>query len=115
MARSSPTSWGAPSSRASSGPATQTRQFSMRTDSRLTGYQARAIMLAAICSAAIAVACGKDEHSLPGRADTTAATSPRVSLPSGELAYVTNEDSQELTVIATANDSVVASIPVGTR
>lgn len=31
------------------------------------------------------------------------------------LAYVTNEDSQELTVIDTRNDSAVASIPVGTR
>jgi len=33
----------------------------------------------------------------------------------GLLAYATNEDSQELTVIDTRTDSVVASIPVGTR
>ncbi|MBA3497886.1 MAG: beta-propeller fold lactonase family protein, partial [Gemmatimonadales bacterium] len=31
------------------------------------------------------------------------------------LAYVTNEDSQELTVIDTRTDSAVATIPVGTR
>jgi len=33
----------------------------------------------------------------------------------GELAYVTNEGSGEVTVINTATDSVVATIPVGTR
>jgi len=32
-----------------------------------------------------------------------------------EWAYVTNEDSQDLTVIETATDKVVATIPVGTR
>ncbi|MBK7717259.1 MAG: beta-propeller fold lactonase family protein [Gemmatimonadetes bacterium] len=34
---------------------------------------------------------------------------------SGELVYVTNEDSRDLTVIDAATDSVVATIPVGTR
>ena len=33
----------------------------------------------------------------------------------GELVYVTNEDSRDLTVIDAATDSVVATIPVGTR
>ena len=58
--------------------------------------------------------CGPETPSLGGRADTatSAAASP---LPSGELVYVTNEDSQELTVIDTRTDSVVATIPVGTR
>ena len=35
--------------------------------------------------------------------------------PARELAYVTNEGSGEVTVIDTATDSVVATIPVGTR
>ena len=62
----------------------------------------------------LAAACGKEQPSLGGRADTVP-TAPAAALPAGELAYVTNEDSQDLTVIATANDSVVATIPVGTR
>ena len=57
-------------------------------------------------------ACGKEQPSLGGRADT-AAGAP--AMPSGELVYVTNEDSQELSVIDTRTDSVVATIPVGTR
>ena len=61
----------------------------------------------------LAAACGKDQPNLGGRGDTTA---PATTQPSpGELAYVTNEDSQELSVIDTRTDSVVASIPVGTR
>jgi PQQ-dependent catabolism-associated beta-propeller protein len=67
-----------------------------------------------ILGAALAAACGKEQPSLGGRADT-APGAPAAALPAGELAYVTNEDSQDLTVIATANDSVVATIPVGTR
>jgi PQQ-dependent catabolism-associated beta-propeller protein len=62
----------------------------------------------------LATACGKEQPSLGGRADT-AEGPPAAALPSGELAYVTNEDSQELTVIDTRTDSVVATIPVGTR
>lgn len=58
--------------------------------------------------------CGKDQPSLGGRADTASGT-PTTSLPAGELAYVTNEDSQDLSVIDTRTDSVVATIPVGTR
>jgi YVTN family beta-propeller protein len=64
----------------------------------------------------LTAACGKDHPDLGGRADTTApATAAQTSAPLGELAYVTNEDSQELSVIDTRTDSVVASIPVGTR
>ena len=48
------------------------------------------------------------------RADT--ASAPTATASSGALlAYVTNEDSQELTVIDTRTDSAVASIAVGTR
>ncbi|MEA2713652.1 MAG: hypothetical protein QOK27_1613 [Gemmatimonadales bacterium] len=62
----------------------------------------------------LAAACGKEQPALGGRADTTAA--PPASTGSvGELAYVTNEDSQNLSVIDTRTDSVVATIAVGTR
>ena len=37
------------------------------------------------------------------------------SQPSGELVYVTNEDSRDLTVIDATTDSVIATIFVGTR
>jgi YVTN family beta-propeller protein len=61
----------------------------------------------------LAAACGGDRPGT-GRADTAAADSAP-SVARGELAYVTNEDSQELSVIDTRLDSVVATIPVGTR
>lgn len=62
----------------------------------------------------VLAACGKERPALDGRADTTAA--PPASTGSvGELAYVTNEDSQNLSVIDTRTDSVVATIAVGTR
>jgi YVTN family beta-propeller protein len=44
-----------------------------------------------------------------------AANAPAASSGSGLLAYVTNEDSQDLTIIDTRTDSAVATIPVGTR
>src|SRR3954464_6279321 len=108
---------------------TETRQNSMRNDpngsnvipSPRSGQalsaakNLRSLRMTSLATLLVAAACGKDHPDLGGRGDTAAPRSPRVSLPSGELAYVTNEDSQELTVIATANDSVVASIPVGTR
>ena len=68
-----------------------------------------------------AMACRRDRPDLGGNRDTittapkNAAAETSAALPPGELAYVTNEDSHDLTVIATANDSVVATIPVGTR
>jgi PQQ-dependent catabolism-associated beta-propeller protein len=71
----------------------------------------------ALAAAAVLSSCRSDTPDLGGRADTVGAAPPAAvtELPPGELAYVTNEDSQDLTVIATANDSVVATIPVGTR
>lgn len=61
------------------------------------------------------VACGKERPSLGGRADTAAPSPGQRAAPSGELAYVTNEDSQNLSVIDTRTDSLIATIPVGTR
>ena len=40
---------------------------------------------------------------------------PASAAPAAGLAYVTNEVSQDLTVIATASDSVVATVPLGAR
>src|SRR5688572_9543933 len=65
--------------------------------------------------ALLTVACSTERPSLGGRAYTAGGSTATAPLPSGELAYVTNEDSQELTVIDTRTDSVVATIPVGTR
>jgi YVTN family beta-propeller protein len=62
-----------------------------------------------------AAACGKDQPDLGGRADTLEGSTGGGSAAPAELAYVTNEDSQDLTVIDTRADSVVATIPVGTR
>src|SRR5918998_3297624 len=53
----------------------------------------RMTMLGALLTAA---ACGRDQPDLGGRSDTTAA-SPAAA-PLGQLAYVTNEDSQDLSV-----------------
>jgi PQQ-dependent catabolism-associated beta-propeller protein len=57
---------------------------------------------------------GRDTAARP---DTTGAGQPPAAAPAaGELlAYVTNEGSEELTVIDTRTDSAVATIPVGTR
>jgi YVTN family beta-propeller protein len=60
-------------------------------------------------------ACGKEQPSLGGRGDTDVPAVAQSGKVSGELAYVTNEDSQNLTVIDTRSDSVVATIAVGTR
>lgn len=71
--------------------------------------------------AIVVAACGGKDRSgqhtesvVQTSASDTASGAP-APLPKGPLAYVTNEDSQDLTVINTANDSVVATIPVGTR
>jgi PQQ-dependent catabolism-associated beta-propeller protein len=74
----------------------------------------RSLRMTPLIATGLAVGCGKEQPSLGGRSDTTA-DAPASALPSGELAYVTNEDSQELSVIDTRTDSVVATIPVGTR
>lgn len=87
---------------------------SLRSFAELALSGANQLRMATAGVLIVAVACGKERPSPAGRADTaTASNAP--ALPPGEIAYVTNEDSQDLTVIATANDSVVATIPVGTR
>src|SRR5688572_29596512 len=106
MGRSLPASQAGIRSRDSITLATATRQSSMISDTS----EACVILTVLVLGAA----CGKEQPSLGGRSDTTAEP-PASALPSGELAYVTNEDSQELSVIDTRTDSVVATIPVGTR
>ena len=60
----------------------------------------------------VAAACGKPDQG----ARTQSAGVDTVRAPSArELAYVTNEDSQDLTVIDTHGETVIATIPVGTR
>jgi YVTN family beta-propeller protein len=62
----------------------------------------------------LALGC-KEQPALGGRGDTAGSTAAQ-SAPSGdELAYVTNEDSQDLSVIDTRTDSLIATFPVGTR
>jgi PQQ-dependent catabolism-associated beta-propeller protein len=68
-----------------------------------------------ILGPAILLASCKEQPSLGGRRDTTVGRPAPEALPSGELAYVTNEDSQDLSVIDTRTDSLIATIPVGTR
>jgi PQQ-dependent catabolism-associated beta-propeller protein len=63
----------------------------------------------------VLVASCKERPALGGRGDTTEASAGAKPAEGGELAYVTNEDSQNLTVIDTRTNSVVATIPVGTR
>ena len=75
--------------------------------------RARQAAIATIASVAVLPACAPDtdrRNPVIG-----AAREATTALPPGELAYVTNEDSHDLTVIATANDSVVATIPVPTN
>ena len=62
----------------------------------------------------LAVGC-KEQPALGGRGDTASSTAAQPAPSGDELAYVTNEDSQELSVIDTRSDSVVATFPVGTR
>jgi YVTN family beta-propeller protein len=65
---------------------------------------------------AFVAACRQDQPDLGGRSDTVESPAPSVSgTGTAELAYVTNEDSQDMSVIDTRVDSVVATIPVGTR
>src|SRR5690242_14526242 len=59
----------------------------------------------------LALACGRERAPAAAAAD-----SARSSARTGDAAvYVSNEDSRDLTVIDAATDSVVATIPVGTR
>jgi YVTN family beta-propeller protein len=63
----------------------------------------------------LGAACGRS--GAPPRSADSAAAAGQTAAPAGKplLAYVTNEDSQDLTVIDTRTDTVVATIPVGTR
>ncbi len=70
-------------------------------------------MKAYLAAAVIAlVACAPKEKPAPAETPSTAGAAPSTG---GELVYVTNEDSRNLTVIDAATDSVVATIEVGTR
>src|SRR5688572_30680493 len=97
-------------SRASIRPGTGTRQFSMRTDHspliRRTSLPATLLLIGL-------AGCGGEAARSDGTADDT--TSAATDTPGTELAYVTNEGSGELTILDTSNDSVVGTIPVGTR
>ena len=73
------------------------------------------LRMTALGTVVLAAACGQDRPDLGGRADTMESRAAREAARAAELAYVTNEDSQDLSVIDTRSDSVVATIPVGTR
>ena len=82
---------------------------------RTAGASAR--RLVGVAAALLLAACGgRDARSSAdsGAAapETAHAVAPRGA---GELAYVTSEEGRTLTVIQTSNDSVVATIEVGTR
>ena len=67
---------------------------------------------------ALLTACSGGERSPrsdAGGADSTAAAPAAAPQSGGLVAYVTNEGSEELTIIDTRTDSAVATIPVGTR
>jgi len=61
-----------------------------------------------ILGVVVLIACG-------ARADTPPARDQAAASEAGELVYVSNEDSRNLTVIDARNDSVIATIEVGTR
>jgi YVTN family beta-propeller protein len=73
----------------------------------------------AVSAAFVLLAACRQGEPLPRGGDAVradSATTPAAAPSSGVLlAYVTNEDSQELTVIDTRTDSAIASIAVGTR
>src|SRR5262245_48826758 len=78
-----------------------------------------ATLLAAILSL---TACTRPEAAnTPAASATTdsAAPAPRSTAAgaetSGEVVYVSNEDSNDLTVISAADNRVIETIPVGTR
>src|SRR5882724_8003606 len=81
------------------------------------------ITLLALCLAAACSSAGPDhkaDTSAQGSKDSTPQTTatPKGATTGGsggELAYVTNEDSRELSVVDATTDRVVATIEVGTR
>jgi PQQ-dependent catabolism-associated beta-propeller protein len=83
---------------------------------RISGAAARRVV--GIFAALLVAACtgGKDARSAGDSAAAAPETAHAVAPHGvGELAYVTNEEGRTLTVIQTSNDSVVATIEVGTR
>jgi PQQ-dependent catabolism-associated beta-propeller protein len=78
----------------------------MPTDTLLRTVSLTALVLAAACQ-------GREPAARAG-GDSSASATQAPAGP-GLLAYVTNEDSQDLSVIDTRTDSVIATIPVGTR
>ncbi len=73
--------------------------------------------LSLVALLALSAACQRGEVAARGAA-ADSASAPAASAPAtapGLLAYVTNEGSEELSVIDTRTDTVVASIAVGTR
>jgi PQQ-dependent catabolism-associated beta-propeller protein len=87
------------------------RRISLRTTERFFA----SLRMTAVASLFLMAGSCKEQPSLGGRGDTVVPATGEAAAPAGELAYVTNEDSQELSVIDTRRDSVVATIPVGTR
>lgn len=76
--------------------------------------------LAVTATLLLITGCQKREAPATGdetmaRADSSAPSPGAGASVGALLAYVTNEDSQELTIIDTRTDSAVATIPVGTR
>jgi len=70
----------------------------------------------ALAALVLLAACQRGEKPAQPGGDTTSAAAPSAGPGRPRLlAYVTNEGSQELTVIDTRTDSAVASFPVGTR
>jgi 40-residue YVTN family beta-propeller repeat len=61
----------------------------------------------------LAFACGRERA--PARAATDSPPASAIARNGAAAIYVSNEDSRDLTVIDAATDSVVATIPVGTR
>ncbi|HEY7461798.1 MAG TPA: beta-propeller fold lactonase family protein [Gemmatimonadota bacterium] len=87
-----------------------------RTTLRLLTHPLSLLALAA----AFGAACGRKagEEAPPAPADTSMATISEAPAPTAgrrPLIYVTNEDSDDVTVIDAATDSVIATIPVGKR
>ena len=77
------------------------------------------LRLVPIAALALAAACqGREPASRAGdtpASDTALAATADPVGAGGLRAYVTNEDSQDLSVVDTRTDSVIATIPVGTR
>jgi YVTN family beta-propeller protein len=70
----------------------------------------------AASAVALLAACQPAQPPARGGDAMPADTAPATTASSGALlAYVTNEDSQDLTVIDTRTDSAIGSFPVGTR